>query len=67
MFSSEPLRSDPRNHCVPVLDLIQDDEDSDVSYMIMPLLRPMDDPPFEFVEEMVDYTDQILEVWTFQL
>jgi hypothetical protein len=62
MFSAEPLRSDPRNHCVPILDLIQDDEDPNVSYMVMPHLRPMENPPFESVEEVIDYADQILEV-----
>ena len=62
MLSSEPLLSDPRNHCVPILDLIQDDEDPTVSYMIMPFLRSFDSPPFDTVADVVDFTDQILEV-----
>ena len=62
MLSAEPLRSDPRNHCVPVLDLFQDDEDPRISYMVMPLLRDMDKPSFEMIEEVLDFVDQILEV-----
>ena len=62
MLSSEPLRRDPRNHSVPILDIFPDDEDPGVSYMVMPLLRLIDDPHFDLVEELVDFVDQILEV-----
>ncbi|EKM49303.1 uncharacterized protein PHACADRAFT_131824 [Phanerochaete carnosa HHB-10118-sp] len=61
MFSAPPLSSDPRNHCVPVLDLFQDDEDPTVSYLVMPFLRLMDDPPFQVIDNIVDFVDQILE------
>lgn len=57
-----PLFSDPRNHCVPVLDVIQDDVDPTVSYLVMPFLRLMDNPEFEYVEEVVDFVNQILDV-----
>lgn len=57
-----PLLSDPRNHCVPVLDVIQDDVDPTVSYLVMPFLRIMDNPEFEYVEEVVDFVDQVLDV-----
>ena len=62
MFSTEPLRSDPRNHCVPILESFQDDQDADVTYLVMPWLRSMDDPPFELVGDVVDFADQIIEV-----
>lgn len=62
LLYSENLRSDPSNHSVPVLDVIQDDEDPSVSYLVMPFLRLMSDPPFEHVEEVVDFVDQMLEV-----
>lgn len=45
-----------------MLDVIQDDEDPSISYLVMPFLRLMNDPPFEHVEEVVDFVDQILEV-----
>lgn len=59
---SEAIRQDPRNHSVPVLDLFQDDEDPNVSYMIMPFLRLIDRPAMVIVEELCDFIDQILEV-----
>ena len=29
----------------------------------MPFLRPANDPPFETVGEIIDYVDQVLEVY----
>jgi len=58
MLSSEPLSQDPWNHSVPVLDLITDNENPTISYLVMPaLLRP----DFEYVADVVDFVDQILE------
>ena len=62
MLSSERLRSDPRNHSVHILDAFQDDKDEKISYIVMPFLRLMDNPPFETVGEVLDFADQILEV-----
>ncbi|EKM49870.1 uncharacterized protein PHACADRAFT_154503 [Phanerochaete carnosa HHB-10118-sp] len=61
MLSSPPLNSDIRNHCVPILDIIEDDNDPDVSLIVMPFLRLMDDPPFDTVDDVVDFVDQMLE------
>jgi len=61
MLSQPPLRNDPRNHCVPILDVFQDDQDETISYMVMPFLRLFDKPAFELVGEVVDFVDQILE------
>ena len=62
MLCSGDLRDDPRNHSVPILDTFQDDEDEKISYVVMPLLRLMDNPEFEAVGEIVGFADQILEV-----
>ena len=62
MLSTEDLLRDPRNHSVPILELIRDPDDPNISYMVMPFLRLMDDPPFEYIEEIIDFVDQILEV-----
>lgn len=62
MLSSPELRQDPRNHAVPILEVIQDDEDLSISYLVMPFLRPIDNPAFESVDELLDFGDQILEV-----
>ena len=50
------------NHSVPVLDTFEDLVDKSISYLVMPFLRLTDDPPFEVVEEVLDFADQILEV-----
>ncbi|KAI0054727.1 hypothetical protein BV25DRAFT_1895581 [Artomyces pyxidatus] len=61
MLYGEPLRRDGRNHSVPILDEFQDDQDESISYMVMPLLRLIYDPPFAAVGEIVDFADQILQ------
>ena len=61
-FSQEPQRSDRGNHAVPVLDVFADDVTPRWSYVVMPLLRAIDHPPFEMVEDIVHFADQILEV-----
>jgi hypothetical protein len=53
---------DPANHSVPILDTFGDLVDKSISYMVMPFLRLTDNPPFEVVEEVLDFVDQILEV-----
>ena len=65
-LSGDSLRTDTRNHCVPILDVFPDDEDASNSYMIMPLLRHIDNPEFETVDDVVDFVDQVLEVCIFQ-
>jgi hypothetical protein len=62
MLGSGPLQDDPRNHCVPLLEIIDDPDDSSKSYMVMPLLRAADHPPFDQVKEVIDFVDQMLEV-----
>jgi hypothetical protein len=53
---------DPTNHSVPILDTFEDSVDKSISYLVMPFLRLTDSPPFEVVEEVLDFVDQILEV-----
>jgi len=53
---------DPANHSVPILDTFEDLVDNSISYLVMPFLRLIDNPPFEVVEEVLDFVDQILEV-----
>jgi len=62
MLSTKELRADPRNHCVPIIEVIDDPSDDSISYVVMPLLRNADSPPFQYVKEVVDFVDQILEV-----
>ena len=53
---------DPTNHSVPILDTFEDSINKSISYLVMPFLRLTDSPPFEVVEEVLDFVDQILEV-----
>lgn len=64
MLSSAQYKNDPRNHVVPVLDHFEDDDDGSLSYIVMPFLRNIDDPPFEMVDDIMIFCDQILEVRT---
>lgn len=60
-LSSPRLLEDPRNHCVPLLEVIHDAVDSTMSFMVMPYLRPFDDPYFCAIGEVVDFVRQSLE------
>jgi hypothetical protein len=61
-LSSEQMLRHPTNHCVPILDYFEDPVDPDVEYIVMPALRPFNDPEFRFVGEVVDFVTQLLEV-----
>jgi len=52
---------DARNHCVPLLDDFADEVDSSRHYIVMPLLRRFDDPPFYGVDEATIFIHQTLE------
>ncbi|KAL5530913.1 hypothetical protein ACEPAG_3789 [Sanghuangporus baumii] len=52
---------DEKNHCVPIVDTFPDDTDDDIEYIVMPLLRAFNSPPFTIVNEVVDFFRQTLE------
>ncbi|KAI0049758.1 hypothetical protein FA95DRAFT_1571003 [Auriscalpium vulgare] len=58
---TEALLSNDMNHCVPILDAIQDPVEQDTWLMVMPYLCPFDDPPFGAVGEVLDFVRQTLE------
>lgn len=60
-FSSPDLLQEPANHSVPILDVFCDPSAPDFEYLVMPLLRPFDDPEFTVIGEVVDFVTQILE------
>ncbi|KAI0040975.1 hypothetical protein FA95DRAFT_1576628 [Auriscalpium vulgare] len=64
-LSSEPLHSDPMNHSVPIVDTFVDSDDSRFYYIVMPFLRPIYSPEFQYVGEFLDFGEQILEGLTF--
>ncbi|KAI9001450.1 kinase-like domain-containing protein [Trametes punicea] len=60
-LTSIKMRCDPRNHCVPLLDVVQDPLDADESIIVMPFLRYIDSPPFETVDDVLEFLYTILE------
>ncbi|KAH7905857.1 hypothetical protein BJ138DRAFT_1017134, partial [Hygrophoropsis aurantiaca] len=60
-FSSEPLASDPANHCVPILDVLQLPDDDDMVILVMPLLLLFYQPSFDTIGEVVECIRQLLE------
>ncbi|KAJ7761187.1 hypothetical protein DFH07DRAFT_883708 [Mycena maculata] len=61
MFSSPPLSDDPRNHCVPILEVLQDPQYCDEDIIVMPLFMPFTRPGFDTVGEAVDCFRQLFE------
>jgi len=59
LFSTEPLASNPRNHCARLLDVIQLPGDQPI--LVHPLLRHHCDPPFRTFGEFVTFFAQICE------
>lgn len=66
LLNAPEVRSDPRNHAVPILDHFQDDIDPTISYIVMPFLRPLDWPVPEKVGDCVELVTQFLEGLVFQ-
>ena len=61
-FSSVELAGDRRNHCVTLLDVIELDGPGSHKLMVLPLLRPFDQPHFQTFGEFVAFFTQICEV-----
>ncbi|KAG6818623.1 hypothetical protein H0H93_003389 [Arthromyces matolae] len=60
-FSSPDLSANPRNHCVPVLDVLDPPPGSERAFLVMPWLFDITYPAFETVGEVVDFLGQIFE------
>jgi len=60
-LSSFELKREPRNHCVDLLDTIELSDARDRKLIVMPLLRPFDDPHFRTYGEFVAFFTQISE------
>lgn len=64
-FSTEPNSGDPRNHCIPIYEILQVPDDDEIQIVVMPMLRVHDDPRFDTIGEAVEFFRQIFEVSTF--
>ncbi|KAJ3496304.1 hypothetical protein NLJ89_g10505 [Agrocybe chaxingu] len=61
LFSSVELSHNPANHVVQLIDIFMDQDDPDMGFLVMPLLKRYDDPAFGVVGEVVDFVTQVLE------
>ncbi len=60
LFSTEPLASNHRNHCVHLLDVIELPNDDPI--IVHPLLRRFDKPRLQTYGEFITFFVQICEV-----
>ncbi|KAJ7186164.1 kinase-like domain-containing protein [Mycena filopes] len=61
LFSSEPLASDPDNHCIPLLEVLHPPDDEDGVILVMRLMREFDKPEFDTFGEAVEFFRQMFE------
>ncbi|THH17972.1 hypothetical protein EUX98_g9032 [Antrodiella citrinella] len=63
MFSEDILRSHPRNHCVPALEVLDVPDEDEHSLLVLPLLRPSraNDPRFKTRGEALEFFRQVFE------
>jgi hypothetical protein len=64
LFSSPELKGDPKNHCVPLLDIVNLSQTGPDGrkLMVLPLLRPFKNPLFQTYGKFVAFFMQISEV-----
>ncbi|KAL4247870.1 hypothetical protein ABKN59_007476 [Abortiporus biennis] len=63
-FSNEPMESHPRNHCIPLLDVLEVPDHIDPEHtfiLVVPFLRPFQDPRMKSIGEAVEFIRQIFE------
>ncbi|KAI0779507.1 hypothetical protein C8Q74DRAFT_1367393 [Fomes fomentarius] len=64
-LSSPPLSEDSRNHCCPILEVLEDPCDPDLRLLVMPILRKFNDPKFSTVGEAVEFFRQSFQGLSF--
>ncbi|KAJ7153507.1 hypothetical protein C8R43DRAFT_1126792 [Mycena crocata] len=60
-LSSAALAADPRNHCVPICEILRIPDLSDIVIIVMPLLYDLQSPKFETIGEAVECFRQMFE------
>lgn len=61
-LSSEPLAADPKNHCVPIHEVLNVPNEDDQVLIVIPLLRNWESPSFETIGEALDFFGQLFQV-----
>lgn len=59
---SGPRQSDPRNHTVPLLEVLSVPDDEDITIVVLPLFRACDKPAWLTVGEVIAFIIQVFEV-----
>ena len=62
LFRSQDMACDPMNHCSSYINLLPVPGYEDLSLMVMPFLRPYNNPKFRTVRECLDFFQQLFEV-----
>ncbi|KAG8903695.1 hypothetical protein FRC01_009033 [Tulasnella sp. 417] len=60
-LSSTELQQDPRNHSLPLLEVLHDPSDAHKVILVLPLVRRVDEPPPASIRECCDLIEQTLE------
>ncbi|KAH9839151.1 kinase-like domain-containing protein [Rhodofomes roseus] len=60
-LSSDQITSDPRSHCVRILEVLPDPMEQSISLIVMPYLRAFDNPEFLTFGEAVACFKQLIE------
>ncbi|KDQ59039.1 hypothetical protein JAAARDRAFT_154270 [Jaapia argillacea MUCL 33604] len=60
-LTSEPLASDPKNHCVPLYEVLQVPDEEDLVILVMPFARRFNNPRFDTFGEAISCFQQIFE------
>ena len=61
-FSSEPLASHPKNHCIPIYEVLEIPNTHNEVILVMPCLREFDEPRMKSIGEAVEFFRQVFEV-----
>ncbi|KAI0044702.1 hypothetical protein FA95DRAFT_1561964 [Auriscalpium vulgare] len=61
LLCTPPLVNDPRNHCAPLLEVLEVPDEPGQKIIVMPQLRPHDDPNFDTIGEAFAFFTQIFE------
>ena len=61
-FSEGDKASDERNHCVPILDYLEDESLPGYGFLVMPVMRYFYEPEFLSIDEALEFIRQTLEV-----
>ncbi|KAJ7091962.1 kinase-like domain-containing protein [Mycena belliarum] len=60
-FATEPLASDPKNHCIRLTEHLQVPDNEDTDLIVMPLLFRWNQYPFLTIGEALDFLSQVFE------